>query len=134
MRRLADAEKVGKRLKVRVSICWEWGAPAPAGRSALSFGGGDPRITAEMGQSWSVCVPVKTLCVQEVSLGGFWAVGGAALDFGGDLGVSRVSPAESQLPGPLGQRGGTVSTGSQEVAPQAGVSLTVMGKSDCGRG
>ena len=78
--------------------------------------------------------PVKTLCVQEVSLGGFWAVGGAALDLGGDLGVSRVSPAESQLPGPLGQRGGTVSTGSQEVAPQAGVSLTVMGKSDCGRG
>ena len=34
MRRLADAEKVGKRLKVRVSICWEWGAPAPAGRSS----------------------------------------------------------------------------------------------------
>ena len=85
-----------------------------------------------MGRSWSICVPVKTPCVQEVSLGGFWAVGGAALDLGSDLGVSRVSPAESQLPGPLGKRGGTVSTGSQEVAPQAGVCLTAMGKQTVG--
>ena len=87
-----------------------------------------------MGLSWSVCVPVKAPCVQEVPLGGFRAVAGAALNLGSGSGVPHVSPAESQLPGALGQRGGTVSMGSQEVAPQAGVSLTAMGKSGCGRG
>lgn len=96
VRMLADPEKVGQEIQSEGShplgvgcscTCRHHGdlaSGALSSPSALSFHGGDPRVTAEMGRSWSVCVPMKTPCVQEVPLGGFWAVGGAALDLGSD--------------------------------------------------
>lgn len=68
MRMLADPEKVGQEIQSEGSHPLGVGCPCtsmetwPLGPSLAPlpcFGGGDPRITAEMGRSWSVCVPVR---------------------------------------------------------------------------
>lgn len=57
-----------------------------------------------------------------------WFEMGAVLSLG--CGAIQVSLAESGLPEALGPRGGTVPAGSQEVAPEAGLSLPTVGGAD----